>query len=75
MRLTLAEIKWMWEAIRGLSRLRSMLAEHSELADDHPISVYPAGGWWIPWAPEDWFNGSHTTTVGDIRLSATAPPS
>lgn len=72
LRLALAEIKWMWEAIRALSRLRSMLAEHPELADDHTIPLYPAGGWWIPWAPEYWFNGNHTATVSDIRLSATA---
>lgn len=64
----LAEIRWMWESVRALSRLRDMLTEHHDLPDHHPITLYPWGGWWIPWAPEEWFNGSHAPTVGDIRL-------
>lgn len=68
LRLALGEIKWMWESVRALSRLRSMLAESPDIPDDHPITLYPFGGWWVPWAPEDWFNGNHTATVGDIRL-------
>ena len=68
LRLALAEIKWMWESVRALSPLREMLAEHLELPDDHPITLYPSGGWWIPWVPEAWFNGNHPPTVGDIRL-------
>ncbi|MDO3012711.1 hypothetical protein P5V34_01790 [Mycobacteroides abscessus subsp. abscessus] len=72
LRLALAEIKWMWESVRALSRLRDMLAEHPDLPDHHPITLYPWGGWWIPWASEDWFNGNHTPTVGDIRVSAPA---
>ena len=72
LRRALTEIKWMWESVRALSRLSDMLAEHPDLPDDHPITLYPFGGWWIPWAPEDWFNGNHTPTVSDIRLSAPA---
>lgn len=72
LRLALAEIKWMWESVRALSRLRDMLAEGPDLSDDHPIALYPNGGWWIPWASEDWFNGNHTPTVGDIRLPASS---
>ncbi|SKG11197.1 Uncharacterised protein [Mycobacteroides abscessus subsp. massiliense] len=64
----LFEIKWMWESVRALSRLGNMLAESRDLTDDHKLELYPQGGWWIPWAPEEWFNGSHTPTVGDIRL-------
>ena len=70
LRQALAEIKWMWESVRALSRLSGMLADGPDLPDDHEISLYPYGGWWIPWAPEDWFNGNHTPTVGDIRLPA-----
>lgn len=72
LRRALTEIKWMWESVRALSRLRDMLAEHPELPDDHPITLYPSGGWWIPWAPEHWFNGNHPPTVGDIRRPAPA---
>ncbi|MBV0917225.1 hypothetical protein KC238_08140 [Mycobacteroides chelonae] len=68
LRQALREIKWMWESVRALSRLGSMLAESPALPDDHKLELYPYGGWWIPWAPEEWFNGSHTPTVGDIRL-------
>jgi hypothetical protein len=70
LRQALAEIKWMWESVRALSRLGGMLADRTDLPDDHEITLYPFGGWWIPWAPEDWFNGSHTPTVGDIRLTS-----
>lgn len=60
----------MWESVRVLSRVRDMLAHSPDLSGDHPISLYPSGGWWIPWAPEEWFYGSHLLTVGDIRLPA-----
>ena len=70
LRQALVEIKWMWESVRALSRLRDMLADRPDLPDDHEITLYPYGGWWIPWAPEDWFNGNHTPTVGDLRLPA-----
>ncbi|GFG53465.1 hypothetical protein CQY20_31730 [Mycolicibacterium agri] len=70
LRLALAEIEWMWESVRALSRLRDMLAGSTDLPDSHPVTLYPWGGWWIPWAPEDWLNGNHTPTVGDIRLPA-----
>jgi hypothetical protein len=68
----LAEIKWMWESVRALSRLRNMLADDLGLPEHHPITLYTYGGWWIPWAPEDWFNGSHAPTVGNIRVSTPA---
>jgi hypothetical protein len=70
LRRALAEIRWMWESVRALSRLRGMLAEHPDLPDDHAITLYPPGPWWIPWAPEDWFNGNRSPTIGDIRLPA-----
>ena len=73
LRRALAELKWMWESVRALSRLGGMLADHPELPDDHEITLYPSGPWWIPWAPEDWFNGNHAPTIGDVRLPK--PPS
>lgn len=70
LRQALIEIRWMWESVRALSRLHDQLAECADLADDYELKLYPNGGWWIPWAPADWFNGSHTPTIGDVRLPA-----
>lgn len=75
LRQALVEIRWMWESVRALLRLRDQFAEYSDLADDHQLTLYPNGGWWIPWAPADWFNGNHTPTVGDVRLPAAAETS
>lgn len=70
LRRALMEIRWMWESVRALSRLRDQLAESADLTDDYELDLYPNGGWWIPWAPADWFDGNHTPTVGDIRVPA-----
>lgn len=56
----------------GALAAERMLTDGPDLLNDHETTLYPYGGWWIPWAPEDGLDGNHTPTVGDIRLPA--PP-
>jgi hypothetical protein len=66
LRTAVAEIKWMYDCVRAIARLRSMLAAQPELDVDHEVVLYPNGGWWIPWIDTDPLSET-TMRIGDIR--------
>jgi hypothetical protein len=50
LRETLAELKWLMDCCRALTRLAGILTNSPDLPDDHPIT---GAGWWIPWRTDE----------------------